>query len=164
MIIFFAFAKKSPCEWQDLCNILSKSLFFQVDCVLPVLDVHFSETIYKCIMGACGILKRKDEPAGINAFHVTKIDAPTKLPSFNFSVAFRLDKLIFDVDLEDNAEGSSIASLVIGDMDIRFVILPNSLVTHFFFILEYACNNILQKQVSRVEIYRIMDPCKDVKT
>lgn len=134
MIIFFAFAKKSPREWLDLCNILSKSLFFQVDCVLPVLDVHFSETIYKCIMGACGILKRNDEPAGINVFHVTKIDVPTKLPSFNFSVAFRLDKLIFDVDLEDNAEGSSVVSLVIGDMDIRFVIFELTCNSFLFYI------------------------------
>ncbi|XP_019702812.1 uncharacterized protein [Elaeis guineensis] len=95
---------------------------FKVECTMPSIGMHFSQAIYSTLVGANEmLLERKFTVAG-DVPHAAEIDNPDDPCSIQFSVTVKLDKLNLHVDLEDDADSSSIVSIIGGDIDIRFAL------------------------------------------
>ncbi|KAL6856895.1 hypothetical protein ACP4OV_018277 [Aristida adscensionis] len=113
--------KLDACVVLRLCVFLDEPVLKQLEVGLtvPFIDIYLSRTMYSAIVNFPTV--KENSLARNNIFDNAKTHEPRK-PALNMSLSLNLAKLGVLVDLDDNDEESSIVTLGIEDIDIRYAI------------------------------------------
>ncbi|KAL6659540.1 hypothetical protein ACP70R_003580 [Stipagrostis hirtigluma subsp. patula] len=105
----------------QLCIFLDEPVLRQLEVgfTMPFIDIYLSQAIYSAIVNLPGV--KENNLVGNNIFDNAETHGP-KQPALNMAVSLKLAKLGVLVDLDDNDEKSSVVTLGVEDIDIRYAI------------------------------------------